>query len=86
MMPAAIGNPHCTSNPIVTAAVSQPLAVETKPMRVELNDEPLDLLRVEHVRADGEALPDPAGCEKRQNVVIPGRGLCPRARNPKTPT
>ena len=49
MMPAAIGNPPCTSNPIVTAAVLQPLAVETKPMRVELNGEPLDLRSVEHV-------------------------------------
>jgi hypothetical protein len=33
MMPAAIGNPPCISNPVVTAAVSQPLVVETKPMQ-----------------------------------------------------
>jgi hypothetical protein len=49
MMPAAIGSPPCTSNSIVTAAVSQRLAVE-KRMRVELNSELLDLPRVEHLR------------------------------------
>ena len=58
MMPAAIGNPPCISNPVVTAAVSQPLAVEKKRMQVELNDKPLDLRRGEHMRATGVPLPD----------------------------
>src|SRR5215467_1049526 len=67
MMPPAIGNPPCTSNRIVTAAVCQPPAehcrlgghlIEMKRLRVELTCEPLDLCLVEHLRAAGEALPD----------------------------
>jgi hypothetical protein len=33
----------------------------------------------------GRSLPRRGACEKMPNVVIPGRGHCPRARNPWTP-
>src|SRR5215472_19226378 len=68
MMPPAIGNPPCTSNRIVTAAVCQLLAakhcrlgghlIEMRRLRVELTCEPLDLCLVEHLRAAGEVLSD----------------------------
>ena len=47
--------PALHQQPRCHCAVSQPLAVETKRMQVELNGKPLDLRRVEQVRAAGEA-------------------------------